>query len=96
MAKYSKEKVALEIARLDAFKQVSVELIRNPIVEIVGAFVLVEELQRTGHLGSISGTVLEGLVGGTIVAQQIAPLMPSLAEAGAPLLTTLIPLLSGA
>jgi hypothetical protein len=89
------EKLQLEIARLNALKEITKEVISNPIVEIIAGYTIIEALQKEGYLGNLSGTVAEGLIGGTIVAQQIAPLMPYLGQAGSSILPALIPLLAG-
>lgn len=59
----------------------AVELIKNPVVELVGAWYVIELLQSKG-VGEISGSFVEAAIGGTILAQQLAPIMPDLIKAG--------------
>ncbi len=75
------------------------ELARNPIVELVLAFALIEKLQDRGVFGSLQATLMEAGVTGIISAQQIAPLLPSLISAGgdaAGAVTKLLPMLAAA
>lgn len=90
-----------EKAQLDTAKEFARLLITNPIVEIVGGFVLVELLQRypTSRpiIGNAQGNGLELGLAGIITAQQIAPALPYLGEAAGNLIkgaTGLLPLLS--
>lgn len=71
-----------------------VELIKNPVVELLGSWYIVEELQKRG-VGTWSGSFVELAIGGTIVAQQLAPIMPDLIKAGTDL-TGLIGGMAGA
>jgi hypothetical protein len=63
----------------------AVELIKNPVVELVGAWYVIEYLQSK-NIGTISGTFVEAAIGGTILAQQLAPIMPDLIKAGTDML----------
>jgi len=56
------------------------DLARNPIVELVVAYVLIEKLQQQGTLSQPMGTFMEAGIAGIITAQQIAPLAPYLAQ----------------
>jgi hypothetical protein len=74
-------------------------LAANPVVELILAFALIEKLQDRGVLGSLQGTAMEAGVGALIAAQQMAPLMPSLIQAGTKGIegiTKLLPLLAAA
>lgn len=74
-------------------------LAANPVVELILAFALIEKLQDRGVLGETQGTLMEAGVSGLIAAQQLAPLMPSLIQAGGKgmdLITKLAPLLAAA
>ncbi len=68
------------------------DLARNPVVELVGTFLLVEKLQRDGVLSEglfTAGTTIEAAVTGIIVAQQIAPLMPDIVKSAGGLASAL-------
>ena len=58
----------------------------NPVIELIGAFVAIEALQRypAGRplLGNLQGTLLETGIFGIIGVQQLAPSLPYLSEAG--------------
>jgi len=66
----------------------AVELIKNPVVELVGAWYIIEYLQSKG-IGTISGTFVETGIGVTILAQQLAPIMPDLIKAGSDIVGTI-------
>lgn len=72
-ARAARERQQLEILR---------ELLRNPVIEILVLYIAIEALQKQGIIGSFAGTVAEGAGLGAIGLQQIAPLMPSMAEKG--------------
>lgn len=55
------------------------DLAKNPIVELVVSFVLIEKLQQRGLLSQVLGTAMEAGIAGIVTAQQIAPLMPAIA-----------------
>lgn len=59
-----------------------VELAKNPIVELVVSFALIEKLQARGVFGPVQATLMETGVATLITAQQIAPLVPDLLKAG--------------
>lgn len=65
------------------------DLAKNPIVELVVGFALVEKLQDNGVLGNWQGNLVEATIGGLIVAQQIAPIVPDLIKGGESLLGVL-------
>lgn len=70
-----------------------IALAKNPIVELIFAFALVEKLQERGVFSDVQGTLLEAGIGGIITAQQLAPLMPAFAQ-GAQGAAALAPLLA--
>ena len=76
----------LDLAQLRLFE----ELLKNPIIELVGAFVLIETLQRHPSsnpiIGNVQGTLMEAGVAGIISMQQIAPVLPHITQATAGLL----------
>lgn len=86
----AKIKAVRQAAELTALRDVSLGLIHNPIVNLVGGFTLIELLQRYPSskpiMGTISGTVAEGLIGGVVVAQQLANVLPAVGELAGPLL----------
>lgn len=72
----------------------------NPIVELVSLYLIVETLQRYPRnepiLGTISGLALE-VAGTTAVGlQQIAPLMPAIAQGGSDIVKALPGLIAAA
>lgn len=84
---------ALKIARLRARadrRAADVEMVKaflgNPILELVGGFVLVEVLQRTPAsrpiIGNVQGNLLQTAIIGGVSLQQLAPILPTLAQAG--------------
>lgn len=98
---------ALKIARLNARRDVEVatlravqEIMRNPIIELVGGFVLVEWLQRFPAnrpiIGNLQGNLIEAGIGGVVIAQQIAPMMPYLVQGTSDLTKLLGPVMSAA
>jgi len=54
------------------------EIIRNPIVEVIGGFVAVEMLQRYPDerpiIGNLQGSLIEAGIAGIITAQQLPPM----------------------
>jgi len=77
------------------------DLLKNPILEIVGGFVLVEVLQRYPKdrpiIGNIQGNLIEAGLTGIITVQQLAPSLPYLAESSGSILQSvgkLAPLLA--
>lgn len=81
----------LKIARLNAKRDRDVaamnlvrDLAKNPVLELVGAFVLVEALQRFPAdrpiIGNLQGNMLETAIGGIITVQQLAPSLPYLVQ----------------
>lgn len=75
-ARAMREKAELELMR---------EIVKNPVIELIGAFVIVETLQRYPAsrpiIGNWQGNILEGSIGGIIGIQQLAPSLPYLAQA---------------
>ncbi len=57
-------------------------LAKNPIAELIVGFALIEKLQDNGVLGDMQGNVMEAAIAGIIIAQQIAPLVPAMMQAG--------------
>lgn len=78
------------------------ELMRNPLVELILLYVIIETLQtipspfskETGApiIPSKAGTAAEAAGIAAIWAQQLAPLMPSLTEGAAKIIGSLTPL----
>lgn len=75
---------AVRIAKIKAQADTMKELLHNPVVEIVAAYVIIELLQRYPAnkpiIGSIAGTVAEAGCLAAVGMQQIAPLAPSIAQ----------------
>lgn len=78
---------AVKVARINADRDKALAaiglvkgLLTNPVIELVGAVVLVETLQRYPKdrpiIGNIQGNLIEGGIGAIIGLQQLAPLMP--------------------
>lgn len=61
----------------DTVKLVS-ELAKNPIVELILAFAVIEILQDRGVIGDLQGNLMEAGVAGIITAQQLSPILPDL------------------
>jgi hypothetical protein len=78
---YKREK---ELAQLQAIREISKTLMTNPIIELVGGFVLVETLQRypTSRpiIGNLQGNVIEAAIAGIVSVQQLAPSIPYIAQ----------------
>ncbi len=62
--------------------QLLTELAKNPIVELITAVLVIEKMQDLGIIGGWQSLVGEGAITSIITAQQIAPLLPSLIQAG--------------
>lgn len=70
--------------------------ISNPIIELVGGFVLVETLQRFPEdrpiIGNLQGNLMEAGIGGIITVQQLAPILPDISRMSGDTLKLLAPL----
>lgn len=77
---------AIDEARL----RLAGDLLKNPVIELIGAFVLVEALQRFPQdrpiIGNLQGNLLEAALSGIIGIQQLAPSLPYIADAGSKVL----------
>lgn len=86
-------KLELQKARITAFTEVTKALLANPVVELVGAFALIEYLQRTPKnrpiIGNTQGNLMEAGISGIITVQQLAPSLPYLAQAGGDFLSAI-------
>jgi hypothetical protein len=82
---------AVKLARLQAKKERDLaeigllrDLVKNPVVELVGGYVLVEYLQRhpTARpiIGNLQGNAIEAAFTAIIAVQQLAPSVPYLAQ----------------
>ena len=71
LAKAEKHKADVELMKA---------LISNPVVEIVGAYVIIESLQATKMIGNVAGTAAEAGCLAAVALQQLAPLAPYIAE----------------
>lgn len=72
-------------------------LVSNPAFEIIATFVIIEQLQKTGHMPQLAGTIAEGGVLTAVGMQQLAPLAPYIAQGAQGLgatIKTLTPLLA--
>lgn len=95
---------AVRVARIQAETKLIVELLRNPVVELLAGIMVISYLNK-GHNQSQSwletitginlaaGSEYAGLIA-IIGLQQIAPLMPAIAAGGADLKTALPALLA--
>lgn len=86
-------KIARSMAQAEALKAIALELIRNPVVEIVGAYIIVEYCQKRGLIPSLAGTFAETAVIGAVTIQQIAPIIPDVVKAGSETLGSLMKLI---
>lgn len=77
---------ARKVEQIKANREIIIALSRNPVVEIAGAYVLLELLQRakvleSGAIGTFEeGAVMTGVVA-AVMAQQLAPVLPDLLKA---------------
>jgi hypothetical protein len=75
---------AVRIAEIKVQADTIREMLHNPVVEIIAAYVIIELLQRYPTnkpiMGSIAGTVAEAGCLAAVGMQQIAPLAPALAQ----------------
>lgn len=75
---------AVRIAEIKAQADTMREMLHNPVVEIIAAYVIIELLQRYPSdrpiIGSVAGTVAEAGCLAAVGMQQIAPLAPSIAQ----------------
>lgn len=81
----------LEIEGIRATRELLLALLSNPAVQIVGAFSLLEYLERRALIGNIAATSAEAGVLTASLAEALAPTLPSLGEG----ILTLLKSLSG-
>lgn len=87
---------AYKIAKLNAqSKQIQaiLEILRNPVVEILLGYLVIEYAQNKKIIGSVAGTVAEGGILSAVALQQLAPLTPAIVagtEAGGKIVSGLI------
>ena len=67
-----------------------VKLIGNPVVQIIGTYVVIEALQKAGIMPSVAGTVAEGAVVTAIAFQQLSPMAPELIAGGSRIVDSMI------
>ena len=94
-----KQQHELRIASINAGKEIAIAAISNPIIDFVGAIILLEYLEKKKATGWFTTGATEATVGTIATAQALAPLLPSLISAGgaaAGAATKLLPLLAGA
>lgn len=91
---------AIRIARIQADSKLMSELLRNPVVELLAGVVAISYLNKgkQSWLESVTGIDLAagseyaGLV--TIIGlQQIAPLIPAIAQGGGDIIKSIVPAL---
>lgn len=92
----------LRAAEQLANKQVLLDVIKNPVFELLVGFLAVEYAQRHGYMGNISGTVCEAGIVSAVGLQQMAPYLGDIIKgtgegiaAVGKLAGTAIPLLGG-
>ena len=82
-------KKEISLARIELAR----DLVKNPILELIAGFVLVESLQRYPSsrpiIGNLQGNALEGLFAGVVTVQQLAPSLPYLTQAAGQVLGAL-------
>jgi hypothetical protein len=75
---------AVRLAEIKSNADTFRELLRNPVVEIIAAYVIIELLQRYPAnkpiMGSVAGTIAEGGCLAAVGLQQLAPLAPYIAQ----------------
>lgn len=98
--KIARENRKAAIALAD--RQLVCEVIGNPVLQIVTAYLVIEYAQKRGWVGSIAGTTAEVGVIGAVTLQQLArspELLKAAAQAseqGAELIGKVVPLLAAA
>jgi len=74
------EREKRKTAQIVADRQLAIEIIKNPVVEILAAYISIEWLQRHGQMPALAGTIAEAGVLTAVGMQQIAPLAPYIAQ----------------
>lgn len=85
MAQNLELKAARQVAKAEMHKhdiELIREFVRNPVVEIIAGYVIIEALQKQGIVPSIAGTVAEGGILASVAYQQLAPIVPDLLKGG--------------
>jgi len=99
---HAAERYAWKIAQEETKRVIAhdfLDLVKQPMVLALGTVVIIEALQKAGMVGTIVGTLAEGLAAAPIVVQltqataqsveKVAPAISSLASALAPMLVAL-------
>lgn len=78
-----------KIAQANAYKEIALALIKNPVAEILVGYIAIEYLQSKKIIPSMAGNFAESGILTSVYAQQMAPLMPYIAQAGGDILGAL-------
>jgi len=73
-------KINLKIERTRANNEMLKTMMSNPVVELIGAYVLVESLQKAAVIPDKAGTACEIAIVAAVGMQQLAPLAPYIAQ----------------
>lgn len=84
-----KIKADLEIAKTQAWKEIMLGLISQPVVSLVAGVATIEYLERQGYIGNVIATTTEAGMILICTAQALAPIRTEMAQA----LTSIAPML---
>ena len=78
---------AEKVARINATRDITLAMLKNPVIEILGAYIILESLQRMNFIkdnawGNIEQGAAMTAITGVVTVQQIAPALPSILTAG--------------
>lgn len=85
----AKKTEAVKLAEIEAQKQLLRDLLNNPVMAMVAGVIILELAERAKITGSVITTTTEIGLLGVATAQAIAPLLPVITEAAAPLVKSL-------
>lgn len=79
-----------DIKRSEANRDIILALVKNPVVDLIAGFVVVEALQRfpSDHpiIGNLQGDLIEAALAGIVSIQALAPSIPYIAQGTSDLL----------
>jgi hypothetical protein len=74
------EKLRSRTARDLADRAMVIDLLKNPVVQILAGYLIVEASQRAGIIEPLAGTVAEGGIIAAVSLQQLSAAMPALTD----------------
>lgn len=74
--------IELKIARTQNEQALIRDLVNNPVIEILVAYIVIEALQKQGLMPALAGTLAEGGILTAVACQQLAPIVPDLVHGG--------------